>query len=244
MNLSFPLSFLVIVSLVIGTALRAQDRERSPDERAPVPQTGPEAAPGTVSSPTDEAEGEEPRSTPSPADPEEKVDGEDDEASESPPTGDAEAFAVPEQMAVFSGHVGRWKGLTKTAITENGSETITRTRSEWTGGYLLGGHAFEMRGYSYGTLGRTEYRWQYTYDALKERYMAAYYDSHGRTYFCEGKINQENTKIIWRLLAPPGDMSWHAETDLQPENGIETNGQIKSEKFDYDMVYSSVFRRS
>lgn len=163
---------------------------------------------------------------------------------ESEPSGDSEAFSVPEQMAVFSGHVGRWKGMTKTAITEKGKETMTRTRSEWTGGYLLGGHSFEMRGYSYGSLGRTEYRWQYTYDSLKARYMAAYYDSHGRTYFCEGMVNEENTKIIWRLLAPPGDLTWHAETDLQPENGIETNGRIESEEFGYDMVYSSVFRRS
>jgi hypothetical protein len=163
---------------------------------------------------------------------------------ESAPTGDAETFEVPEQMAIFEGHVGTWEGMTKTAVTEAGEQTLTRTRSKWTAGYLLGGHAFEIRGFSYGPLGRTKYRWQYTYDALKQRYMGAYYDSHGRTYFCEGKINEENTKLVWRLLAPPGDMHWHAETDLHPEDGLQTNGMIKSETYEYDMVYSSVFKRS
>ncbi len=163
---------------------------------------------------------------------------------ESPATGDAARFDVPEEMALFGGHVGRWEGMTKTAVTEKGEKSTTKTRSQWTGGYLLGGHAFEIRGYSYGELGRTHYRWQYTYDRLKERFMGAYYDSHGRTHFCEGKVNDLKNKIIWRLIAPPGDMEWHAETDLQPENGIETNGHIKSATFDYDMVYTSVFRRS
>ena len=57
-------------------------------------------------------------------------------------------------------------------------------------------------------------------------------------------MNQEKTKIIWRLLAPPGDMAWHAETDIQAENGIEINGRVTSEDFDYDMVYTSVFKKS
>lgn len=167
-----------------------------------------------------------------------------DDVPETPPSGEAEAFSVPEQMGLFKGYVGSWKGMTKSAITEKGTETVTTTRGEWTGGFLLGGHVFEIRGYSYGELGRTQYRWQYTFDALKERYMSAYYDSHGRTHFAEGKVNQEQTKIIWRLLAPPGDMAWHSETDLKAENGIEINGRVTSEEFDYDMVYTSVFKRS
>jgi hypothetical protein len=111
------------------------------------------------------------------------------------------------------------------------------------GGFLLNGHLFEVRGFSYGELGRTSYRWQYSFDALKERYMGTYQDSNGRSHFFEGKVNQENTKIVWRLLAPAGDMAWRVETDLQTENGIETNGQITSKEFNYDMVYTSVFKR-
>ncbi len=172
------------------------------------------------------------------------LDAPEPEVSETLPSGDAKEFSVPEQLGVFKEHVGTWKGMTKTAVTEKGMKTVTTTRVEWTGGFLLGGHVFEIRGYSYGELGRTQYRWQYTYDALKERYMSAYYDSHGRTYFSEGKVNQEKTKIIWRLLAPPGDMAWHAETDIQAENGIEINGRVTSEDFDYDMVYTSVFKKS
>ena len=163
--------------------------------------------------------------------------------TESPATGEAESYKVAEQMTLFGGHVGTWKGLTKTSITEKGKESITNTRYQWSGGYLLGGHVFEIRGHSYGGLGRTEYRWQYTFDSLKERFMASYYDSHGHTYFFEGKVNQEQTKIIWRLLAAPGDMAWHVETDLQTENGIETNGRITSQDFEYNMVYTSVFKQ-
>ena len=152
------------------------------------------------------------------------------------------ATSVPVEMRRFAGHVGRWVGLTKTAVTEGGEKEITNTRSDWMGGYLLNGHLFEVRGFSYGELGRTNYRWQYSFDALKERYMGTYQDSNGRSHFFEGKVNEENTKIVWRLLAPAGDMVWRVETDLQTENGIETNGQITSEQFSYDMVYTSVFK--
>lgn len=160
-----------------------------------------------------------------------------------PPSAADLATAVPEQMRLFAGQVGQWVGLTKTAVNADGTETITNTRSQWLGGYLLNGHLFEVRGYSYGDLGRTSYRWHYSYDSLKERYLATYQDSNGRTQFFEGKVNETQTKIIWRLLAPTGDMQWHVETDLQPENGIETNGRISSETFSYDMVYTSVFKR-
>lgn len=217
------------------------DEESEEQPEAPLSEEQPDADEESEEPPPQE---EEPDLSEPEVDPGDEVSSSPAPDSESPPSGDAAGFTVSEEMAVFQEHAGNWKGMTKTAITEKGKETQTQTRSEWTGGYLLGGHLFEMRGYSYGALGRTQYRWQYTYDALKERYMGAYHDSHGRTHFCEGKINQDNTKIIWRLLAPPGDMKWHAETDLQPEDGIETNGQITSEQFDYDMVYSSVFRRS
>ncbi|MFT4640921.1 MAG: hypothetical protein ACI8T1_004254 [Verrucomicrobiales bacterium] len=206
---------LLFVLLFPGIILRAQ-------QEAAVPE--PPAVAGTTAADPD------PQATSEPE-------------GETPPSGDAASFVVPEEMGVFSSHVGNWKGLTKTEITEKGKKSMTNTRSEWSGGYLLGGNAFEIRGFSYGELGRTQYRWQYSYDSLKERYMAAYYDSHGRTHFCEGKINQENTKIIWRLLVPPGDMAWHVETDLEAGNGIETNGRITSEQFDYNMVYTSVFKR-
>lgn len=165
-------------------------------------------------------------------------------AIETPVSETSDKPKVAKEMAIFQSHVGNWEGLTKMASTEKGTKTITNSRSEWSGGYLLGGHVFEIRGYSYGELGRIQYRWQYSYDVLKERYMSSYYDSNGRTHFCEGKVNQEKTKIIWRLLAPPGDMTWHVETDLEAENGIEVNGRVGSKEFEYDMVYTSVFKRS
>lgn len=228
----FPSLLIRLVPLVWTGSLLAQD------DGAPTP---PRAGDGPSQAVSESHDG---TSLATESDGQPSLAGENEPERESSPSAAAEAFVVPAQMAVFEGHVGGWKGMTKTQVTEDGVKTLTRTRSEWTGGYLLGGHAFEMRGYSYGELGRTEYRWQYTYDALKERYIAAYYDSHGRTYFCEGKINVENTKIIWRLLAPPGDMTWHAETDLHPEDGLETNGRIASDEFRYDMVYSSVYKKA
>jgi len=171
------------------------------------------------------------------------VDGDPDPAAESKVDDDPNAFVVPEQMQAFDGQVGRWKGIMKTAITEEGKKTLSNTRYEWTGGYLLGGHLFEIRGFGYGELGRTSYRWQYSFDRDKERYMAAYYDSHGRTSFFEGKQNKEETKVIWRLLAPPGDMTWEMETDLKTDDGIEINSKIKSADFNYDLLSTAVFKR-
>ncbi len=152
-------------------------------------------------------------------------------------------FSIPDEMGRFQSHVGRWNGMTKTQVTEGKEKSLSHSRSEWMGGYLLGGHVFEIRGHSHSDRGHTQFRWQYTYDKLKERYMAAYYDSNGRTHFFEGKINVENTKIVWRLLAPVGDMAWRVETDLKAEDGIETNGQITSKDYQYDMIYTSVFKR-
>ena len=227
-NLIIP--FFSLILLLGAPLVSAQDEKTllpEPQEPAPAEEGA------TDVTATDAVEGNEPA-----------PDSRTEDVSETPPSGDAEGFSVSEQMGLFKGHVGSWKGMTKSAVTEKGTKTVTTSRGEWTGGFLLGGHVFEIRGFSYGELGRTQYRWQYTYDALKERYMSSYYDSHGRTHFAEGKVNQEQTKIIWRLLAPPGDMAWHAETDLQPENGIDINGRVTSEDFDYDMVYTSVFKKS
>lgn len=157
--------------------------------------------------------------------------------------GIAEAFSVPEEMKVFAGHVGYWRGLSKSVVDEEGEKTSSTARSEWRGGYLMGGHLFELRGYEYGDLGRTQYQWQYGYDRLKERYLAVYRDSHGRTFFFEGITNEEGSKILWRLVIPPGDMKWETETDLVAEDGIETKGTISSEEYGYNRAYTAIFKR-
>ena len=238
--MNHPVSLLILPLLAAGLALSAQEEDATPPPEAPepAPVDSPRETPPPEPPPEPETGNLSTGGEPRPADPPE-IDAE----SKTLPSGKAAENLIPEAMAVFRGHAGKWKGLTETSVTEKGEKTLTKTRSQWVGTFLLGGHSFEIRGHSDGELGPTQYRWHYTYDGLKRRYMAAYSDSHGRTQFFEGKVDQEKTRIIWRLIAPPGDMTWHAETDLQPEDSIETSGQIKSEEFDYDMIYTSVFRR-
>lgn len=133
--------------------------------------------------------------------------------------------------------------MTKSIIVEKSAKRQETSRSQWTGGYLLGGHVFEMVGFSYSEAGRLSFRWQFSYDSLKERYAAAYYDSNGRTAFFEGKIDESGAKLVWRQLQPVGDTSWTLETDLKAEDGLDSQGKIASAHYGYEMTYSSAHRR-
>ena len=80
-------------------------------------------------------------------------DAPEQDATETPVSETSSKPVVAKELALFQSHVGTWEGLTKMATTEKGTKTITNSRSEWSGGYLLGGHVFEIRGHSYGELG-------------------------------------------------------------------------------------------
>lgn len=215
-GLSIKKSVLALITSGLVTSLLPIDAQ----------ETVPNADPTTVEEATEATE----NPTPEP------------EPVEAWPKGDVDLKAS-DAMKVFSGHVGQWKGLTKAVITEGKEKLNSTSRSEWRGGYTLEGKLFQIIGFLYGDAGRQRFQWQYSYDDLKARYMASYHDSQGRTQFFEGRVNDAKTKIVWRLLAAPGDMIWTTETDLNPADGIEVTDKISSSEFSYEMEQKSVFKR-